>query len=74
MKVLVIGGGGREHSLVWKIAKSPEVSKIFCAPGNPGISEIAECIDITADQTNLRLVITVFGLLSELPSSQPFPE
>ena len=53
MKVLVIGGGGREHSLVWKIAKSPEVSKIFCAPGNPGISEIAECIDITADQTNL---------------------
>ncbi len=53
MKVLVIGGGGREHSLVWKIAQSPEVSKIFCAPGNPGISEIAECIDITADQTNL---------------------
>jgi len=53
MKVLVIGGGGREHSLVWKIAKSPEVSKIFCAPGNPGISELAECIDITADQTSL---------------------
>ena len=53
MKVLVIGGGGREHSLVWKIAQSPEVSKIFCAPGNPGISELAECIDITADQTNL---------------------
>ncbi len=47
MKVLVIGGGGREHSLVWKIAQSPEVSKIFCAPGNPGISELAECIDIT---------------------------
>ncbi len=53
MKVLVIGGGGREHSLIWKIAQSPEVSKIFCAPGNPGISELAECIDITADQTNL---------------------
>ena len=53
MKVLVIGGGGREHSLVWKIARSPEVSKIFCAPGNPGISELAECIDITADQTSL---------------------
>jgi phosphoribosylamine--glycine ligase len=53
MKVLVIGGGGREHSLVWKIAQSPEVSKIFCAPGNPGISELAECIDITADQTSL---------------------
>ena len=53
MKVLVIGGGGREHSLIWKIAQSPEVSKIFCAPGNPGISELAECIDITADQTSL---------------------
>ncbi len=53
MKVLVIGGGGREHSLVWKIARSPQVSKIFCAPGNPGISELAECIDITADQTDL---------------------
>lgn len=53
MKVLVIGGGGREHSLVWKIAQSTQVSKIFCAPGNPGISELAECIDITADQTDL---------------------
>jgi len=53
MKVLVIGGGGREHSLVWKIAQSSEVCKIFCAPGNPGISELAECIDITADQTSL---------------------
>ena len=53
MKVLVIGGGGREHSLVWKIAQSPQVSKIFCAPGNPGISELAECINITADQTDL---------------------
>ena len=50
MKVLVIGSGGREHSLVWKIAQSPEVSKIYCAPGNPGISELAECINILADQ------------------------
>jgi len=53
MKVLVIGSGGREHSLVWKIAQSPQVSKIYCAPGNPGISELAECINITADQTDL---------------------
>ncbi len=53
MKVLVIGSGGREHSLVWKIAQSPLVSKIFCAPGNPGISELAECINIPADQTDL---------------------
>ncbi|GAX60493.1 phosphoribosylamine/glycine ligase [Candidatus Scalindua japonica] len=53
MKVLVIGSGGREHSIVWKIAQSPLVSKIYCAPGNPGISELAECINISAEQTAL---------------------
>ncbi|MFH1624329.1 MAG: phosphoribosylamine--glycine ligase [Pseudomonadota bacterium] len=46
MKVLVIGGGGREHSLVWKIVQSPRVCKVYCAPGNAGISRLAECIDI----------------------------
>ncbi len=49
MKVLVIGNGGREHALVWKLSQSPRVNKVFCAPGNAGISEIAECIDIKAD-------------------------
>lgn len=49
MKVLVIGSGGREHALVWKLSQSSRVSKIFCAPGNAGISEIAECVDINAD-------------------------
>jgi phosphoribosylamine--glycine ligase len=43
MRVLVIGGGGREHTLVWKIAQSPLVEKIYCIPGNAGISELAEC-------------------------------
>ena len=46
MNVLVVGGGGREHALVWKIAQSPLVEKIYCAPGNPGISAHAECVDI----------------------------
>ncbi len=46
MKVLVVGGGGREHSLVWKIVQSPRVSKVFCAPGNAGIAQMAECVDI----------------------------
>lgn len=46
MKILVIGGGGREHTLVWSINQSPTVDKIYCAPGNAGISELAECIDI----------------------------
>ncbi|MDD4909750.1 MAG: phosphoribosylamine--glycine ligase [Candidatus Omnitrophica bacterium] len=49
MKILVIGSGGREHALVWKIAQSKLVSKIFCAPGNGGISQQAECVDIKAD-------------------------
>jgi phosphoribosylamine--glycine ligase len=49
MKILVVGGGGREHALVWKIAQSPRVTKIFCAPGNAGIAELAECVPIPAD-------------------------
>ncbi len=49
MKVLVVGSGGREHTLVWKIAQSPRVDKIYCAPGNGGISEVAECVDIKAE-------------------------
>ncbi|MCL5023878.1 MAG: phosphoribosylamine--glycine ligase [Nitrospirae bacterium] len=46
MKVLVIGGGGREHAIVWKLAQSRHIDKIYCSPGNAGISEIAECIDV----------------------------
>lgn len=46
MRILVIGGGGREHALVWKLAQSPKVEKIFVAPGNPGMAELAECIDL----------------------------
>ncbi|GLC78732.1 phosphoribosylamine--glycine ligase [Lacrimispora brassicae] len=46
MKVLIIGGGGREHAIAWKISQSPKVDKLYCAPGNAGIREIAECVDI----------------------------
>ncbi len=49
MKILVIGGGGREHALVWKIAQSPLVDKIWCAPGNPGIAALAECVPLAVD-------------------------
>jgi phosphoribosylamine--glycine ligase len=44
MKVLVVGGGGREHTLAWKIAQSPKVDKIYCVPGNAGIAQLAECL------------------------------
>jgi len=49
MKVLVIGGGGREHALVWKLAQSRHIDKIYCTPGNAGIAEMAECIEVGPD-------------------------
>jgi phosphoribosylamine--glycine ligase len=55
MKVLVIGGGGREHALAWKIAQSPLVEKIYCAPGNPGTAQLAENLPIAADQLDKLL-------------------
>ncbi len=55
MKVLVVGSGGREHALAWKIAQSPLVDRLFCAPGNAGIAQVAECVDVeAADILNLR--------------------
>ncbi|MDE6208685.1 MAG: phosphoribosylamine--glycine ligase [Lachnospiraceae bacterium] len=48
MKVLIVGSGGREHAIAWKVAQSKKVDKIYCAPGNAGISEVAECVDIGA--------------------------
>lgn len=48
MNILVIGSGGREHALVWKISQSPLMSRLFCAPGNPGIESLAECVPIKA--------------------------
>ena len=48
MKVLIVGSGGREHAIAWSVAKSPKVDKIFCAPGNAGIAEFAECVYIGA--------------------------
>ena len=49
MKVLVVGSGGREHALCWAIAKSPKCKTLLAAPGNAGIADIAECIDIAAE-------------------------
>ena len=46
MKILIIGGGGREHAIAWKLNSENNVNKIYCAPGNAGISEIAECLNI----------------------------
>ena len=56
MKVLLIGSGGREHALAWKLSQSPKVSELTCAPGNAGIANVAACVDIKADD--------VIGLLA----------
>src|SRR5947209_20413761 len=73
MKVLVIGGGGREHALVWKLRQSPRVTQIFCAPGNGGISDDARCFPVeqksvdsmVALANQLRPDLTIIG--PELP-------
>ena len=48
MKILIVGSGGREHAIAWKVSQSPLAEKIYCAPGNAGIAEVAECVDIGA--------------------------
>ncbi|MHC4937894.1 MAG: phosphoribosylamine--glycine ligase [Planctomycetota bacterium] len=55
MKVLLVGGGGREHAMAWSISKSPRVDEVYCAPGNAGIEEVATCVDIGASDLD-RLV------------------
>jgi phosphoribosylamine--glycine ligase len=75
VKVLVVGSGGREHALVWKLLQSPKVSYIYCAPGNGGIRQMAECVDIKADDIEAlcqfakknKIDLTVVG--PELPLS-----
>ena len=73
IKVLIIGGGGREHALAWKVAASPQVDRIYCAPGNAGITEFAECVSIDPSHTGAlqdfavrnKIDLTVVG--PELP-------
>jgi phosphoribosylamine---glycine ligase len=71
MRVLVIGGGGREHALVWKICQSPKVTEVFCAPGNTGTAEIANNVPIPADQIDQLLQ---FALEKEIGLTVVGPE
>ncbi len=81
MRVLVVGGGGREHALVWKLKQSPDVEEIYCAPGNAGIADLADCVGIEpsdiveladfAEKLNIGLTVTgpelplILGLADE---------
>lgn len=71
MRVLVVGGGGREHVLVWKLLQSPRVQKVFCAPGNAGIAGLAECVPIPADDIDALLS---FALDNEVELTVVGPE
>src|SRR5437016_11451020 len=51
MKILVVGSGGREHALCWKIRQSPHLRELYCAPGNGGVADVARCVPIAADDT-----------------------
>jgi phosphoribosylamine---glycine ligase len=75
MRILVVGGGAREHALCWSLAKSSEAGEIYCAPGNPGIAEVADCLPVSSGETveiaefaeKLHIDLTVVG--PEVPLS-----
>ena len=71
MKILVVGGGGREHALVWKIAQSPLVETIYCAPGNPGTATLAENVAIGVDELD---VLLEFALAEKIDLTVVGPE
>ena len=71
MKILVVGGGGREHALVWKLAQSPLAEEIYCAPGNAGIADLAECVNIPAEDVDTLLE---FALAEEIGLTVVGPE
>src|SRR4029079_19710736 len=73
MKVLIVGAGGREHALCWKLRQSPLLEQLYCAPGNPGVAEYAEVVPIPVDEitriadfaADMKIDLTVIG--PELP-------
>ena len=71
MKILVVGSGGREHALVWKIRQSAKVGTIFCAPGNAGIEGLAQCVDISATDVE---GLVAFVLKEQIDLFINFPE
>lgn len=71
MNILVIGSGGREHALCWKIKQSPKTTRLFCAPGNGGIAEVAECVDINVEDVD---ALVKFALSKKIDLTVVGPE
>jgi phosphoribosylamine--glycine ligase len=71
MNVLIIGGGGREHAIAWKLAQSPRLTKLYCAPGNPGIAQVAECVDVPVKSDFAELVAWCRGAAIDLVAIGP---
>jgi phosphoribosylamine--glycine ligase len=74
MKILVVGGGGREHALCWKLLKSKWVEKLYCAPGNAGISQIAECVNIQVNSKDYIPKLLEFSLRERVALTIVGPE
>ena len=80
MRILIVGSGGREHAIAWKCAQSKRVDKIFCAPGNAGIGQIAECVPITAMEFDKlaafakeqKIDLTIIGMDDPLVGGMPY--
>jgi phosphoribosylamine--glycine ligase len=71
MKVLVVGSGGREHAICWKLAQSPRVTKIYAAPGNAGCAQVAECVEIRGEQID---ALVAFALSEKIDLTVVGPE
>lgn len=79
MNILILGGGGREHALAWAIAQNPKCDQLFCAPGNAGIAQVADCVDINPEDGDavvdfaLTRASVSLSLVPKLPSPQVWP-
>ena len=71
MKILVVGSGGREHTMVWKLAQSPRKPQLYCAPGNAGIESLATCVPVKADDIAISVQYAQVGNATDIERDPP---